>query len=251
MKNYKQAMECLTMCCTAPSESLSLIQVDAYKKYVLISLIRKQTLVQLPRYTPRILTRYFPKICAEYKELSTAFDSNANSDVIGKAKLKKIIEKNVDVYMTDFNYGLVKQVIVACDKHAVKKLTSVYTKLSMKRVQTLCQFESEQEAKKVVLSMIQNGDLSASLDADGVVTFYDGTITESDKETLLRIQNGIEKTLGLWNGLDRQMLDVKQSKAYVEKSLNLPSANMDADMQQQMLLSSAMGGMGNFFRGGL
>ena len=243
-------MECLTMVCTAPSESLSLIQVDAYKKYVLISLIRKQHLVQLPRYTPRILTRYFPKLCSEYRELTTAFDSNANSDVIGKDKLKKIIEKNAEIYLADFNYGLVKQVIISCDKNAVKKLTSVYTKLSVKRVQSLCRFGSEQEAKNIVISMIQNGDLSASLDADGVVTFYDGTITESDKDTLQRIQNGIEKTLNLWNGLDRQMLDVKQSKAYVEKSLNLPSTNMDADLQQQLLYSSAMGGMGNFFRGG-
>ena len=60
--------------------------------------------------------------------------------------------------------------------------------------------------------MIQNDDLPASLDADGVVTFDDGTITESDKEMLYRIQNGIEKTLNLCNGLDRQQLKVKQSK---------------------------------------
>eukprot|EP01083_Nonionella_stella_P211920 765776_1 len=93
MNRYKEGMECLTMVCTAPSESLSLIQIDAYKKYILISLIRKQHLVSLPRYTPRILTRYFPKFCGEYLELNTAFDSNANSDVIGKDKLKKIIEK--------------------------------------------------------------------------------------------------------------------------------------------------------------
>merc|ERR1712228_405918 len=169
---------------------------------------------------------------------------------IGKEKLKKIIERNAAVYLEDFNSGLVKKVIVSCNKNAVKKLTSVYTKLSIKRVQSLCRFESESEAKKIVISMIQNGDLSASLDADRVVTFYDGMITESDKDTLVRIQNGIEKTLNLWNGLDKQMLDVKQSKAYVEKSLNLPSANMDADLQQQLLYSSAMGGMGNFFRGG-
>merc|ERR1712154_529008 len=173
-------MECLTMVCTAPSESLSLIQCDAYKKYVLISLIRKQHLVSLPRYTPRILTRYFPKFCGEYLELNTAFDSNANSDVIGKDKLKKIIEKSAEIYLKDNNYGLVKKVMISCAKNAVKKLTSVDTKLSIK------------------------------------------------------IQNGIEKTLNLWNGLDNQQLKIKQSKAFVEKSLNLP-VNVDQDMQQQLL----------------
>merc|ERR1719229_888860 len=114
MKNYKEAMECLTMVCTAPSESLSLIQCDAYKKYVLISLIRKQHLVSLPRYTPRILTRYFPKFCSEYLELNLAFDSKANSEVIGREKLKKTIEKNAEVYLKDHNYGLVKAVMASC-----------------------------------------------------------------------------------------------------------------------------------------
>jgi len=98
--------------------------------------------------------------------------------------------------------------------------------------------------------MIENGDLSASLDADNVVTFYDGTMTESDKETLIKIQSGIEKTLNLWNGLDREQLKIKQSKEFVEKSLNLPSSNMDESMQQQLLFQSAMGGMGQFFRHG-
>mmetsp|Transcript_57286 Transcript_57286/g.95197 ORF Transcript_57286/g.95197 Transcript_57286/m.95197 type:complete len:464 (-) Transcript_57286:147-1538(-) len=250
MKNYKPAMECLTMVCTAPSESLSLIQIDAYKKYILISLIRKQHLVSLPRYTPRILTRYFPKFCNEYLELNSAFDSNANSEVIGHEKLKKIIEKNAETYLADFNYGLVKKVVRSCQKNSVKKLTSVYTKLSVSKVADLCKFENAAEAKDIVLAMIENGDLAASIDADGVVTFYDGSITQSDKEMLDQMQSGIEKTLNLWNGLDRQQLEVKQSKEFVEKSLNLPTHNLEADMQQQFLLQSAMGGMGHFFRGG-
>ena len=165
-------------------------------------------------------------------------------------KLKKIVEKNGDIYLKDNNFGLVKKVIISCEKNAVKKLTSVYTELSIKKVQSLCRFESETKAKQIVLKMIENGDLSASLDADNVVTFYDGTMTESDKEMLIKIQSGIEKTLNLWNGLDREQLKIKQSKEFVEKSLNLPSSNLDADMQQQLLFQSAMGGMGQFFRHG-
>eukprot|EP01083_Nonionella_stella_P033656 92104_1 len=250
LNQYKEAMECLVMVCTAPSESLSLIQCDAYKKYVLISLIRKQHLVSLPRYTPRILTRYFPKFCGEYLDLNSAFDSNANSEVVGKDKLAAIVEKNHSVYLKDHNWGLVKKVITSMQCHSVSKLTSVYTKLSIKKVQTLCRFETEQDAKQCVIAMIEKGDLSASLDADEVVTFYDGTITESDSNLLFKIQNGIEKTLNLWNGLDRTQLKIKQSKQFVEKSLNLPSSNIDQDMQQQLLFQSAMGGMGQFFRHG-
>ena len=74
----------------------------------------------------------------------------------------------------DHNYGLVKAVMKSSDKNSVKKLTSVYTKLSMATVQELCRFDSVDEAKKIVLDMIRDGDLSASIDAEGVVTFYDG-----------------------------------------------------------------------------
>lgn len=126
------------------------------------------------------------------------------------------------------------------DKNSVKKLTSVYTKLSMATVQELCRFDSVDEAKKIVLDMIRDGDLSASIDAEGVVTFYDGTITESDEEMLQRMQLGIGKTLSLWEGLDRQQLKVKQSKEYISKSLNL-GGGMDAN-QQQFLLENQMGG---------
>jgi len=248
MKKYKEAMEALTMVCTAPSESVSLIQIDAYKKYILCSLIRKQSLVALPRYTPRILTRYFPKFCGEYLELNQAFDSKANSDALGRQKMKKAIEKNLDLYVKDHNFGLVKKVRASCDRNAVKKLTSVYTKLSMEKVNALCRFDSVEDTKKVVLDMIRDGDLSASIDAEGVVTFYDGTITESDTEMLDRMQRGIEKTLSLWNGLDRQQLKVKQSKEFIAKSLNLGSS-MDAN--QQFLMESQLSGnmMGQFFGG--
>jgi len=242
LKRYKEAMECLTMVCTAPSESLSLIQVDAYKKYILISLIRKQHLVSLPRYTPRVLTRYFPKFCSEYLELNGAFDSNANSSVVGSAAIAATIEKNMSVYMADHNYGLVQKVVESCAKNAVKKLTSVYTKLSMAKIATLCKFAGgEEEAKRVVIGMISNGDLSASLDEQGVVTFYDGTMTESDKEMLARMQQGIEKTLALWNGLDAQQLKVKTSKAYIEKSLNLGGGVMGGD-DQFIMHGAGMGG---------
>lgn len=99
LKKYKEAMEALTMVCTSPSENVSLIQIDSYKKYILCSLIRKQRFVPLPRYTPRVLTRYFPKLCQEYLDLNKAFDSKANSEVIGRETLRKTVEKNIEVYL--------------------------------------------------------------------------------------------------------------------------------------------------------
>lgn len=139
--------------------------------------------------------------------------------------------------------------MASCDKNSVKKLTSVYTKLSMQKVQALCRFDSEEEAKSIVLDMIRDGDLAASIDAEGVVTFYDGTITESDEQMLKRMQSGIEKTLSLWNGLDQQQLKVKQSAEYIKKTLNL-GGGMGAEQQLLMDSQFAGGVMGGMFGGG-
>ncbi len=49
------------------------------------------------------------------------------------------------------------------------------------------------------------------------------TMTHSDSKLLIQIQHSIEKTFGLWDGLDNPQLKIKQAKEFVEKSLNLPS----------------------------
>jgi len=89
LKKFDRALEYLTMVCTAPSEVVSVVQVEAYKKYILVSLISKQQLIPLPRYTPRLLLRFLPKICSEYIELSNAFGQGI--DVVSK-----LVEKYVD-----------------------------------------------------------------------------------------------------------------------------------------------------------
>lgn len=234
LKKYSLAMEFLSMVCTAPSESISLIQIEAYKKYILVSLIRRQTLIPLPRYCPRVLSRYFPKFCSEYMDIATAFNS-------GVQNVSKLVERNLEIYRQDYNFGLVKQVLHSCEKNAVRKLTSVYTRLSSEKVASLCKFESADVAKRVVISMIRNRELSATLDAEGVITFKE-SVTETDRNMLLQIQNRIEHTLQLWNGLDRAQLKIKQSEQWIAKTLALPTVN-ESDMQQMQLLNTLSGGV--------
>jgi len=95
VKKYRKALESLSMVCTSPSESLSVYQIEAYKKYVLISLILNRKLVNLPRYTPRILTRYFSKFCNEYQELAAKF--SGKKDVLGFGGLSSLYSMMDDV----------------------------------------------------------------------------------------------------------------------------------------------------------
>ncbi len=279
LKKYRRAMECFTMALTAPSDCLSCVQIEAYKKYILVSLVLKQKvrlaslsrfvhstlacrqLEPLPRYTPANLKRYYRKFCSSYLEISDAFDR-------GVEAVSKIVEKNTEVYVTvrsvicrcvssvppqthknkDYNFGLVKQVVKTLKKNAVRKLTSVYTRLAMEKVAELCSFESPAQAKEVLISMIRNNELSATLDSNGVVKFEE-TVTESDAKMLASIHQRMKSVLELWTGLDDSQLDIKKTPGYIKKALNLGPAAGNDELAQQMLMEAAFSGGAGFFRG--
>jgi len=210
-KKYDKALEALSMALTAPSEHLSMIQLECYKKYILISLLLKQEMAKLPRYTPQQLVRYYRRFCSEYVDLADAFSA-------GMEVVSKVIEKHAEVFTEDKNFGLVQQVKKALQKHAVRKLTSVYTRLSIEKVKELCGFESIPQAKKILVSMIRNGELSATMDAQGVVQFEE-QLTQSNAEMLGEVHHKIQSLLHLWNALDKSQLETKQTSTYIKKKI--------------------------------
>lgn len=231
LKQFDKALEFLTMVITAPSEAISVVQIAAYKKWVLANLIHKRHLTNLPRYTPNTLRRYFNKLCSQYSELSQAFSAGGGS---GVQIVQTLIAKNLETYQKDGNFGLVQQVIGSLEKNAVTKLTSVYTRLSMPKVADLCGLQNSVHAKKVVISMIQKGELAASIDYEGVVTF-EQDISKSDSEMLKTIHSRIDKSVQLWNTLDAAQMDIKKNKDFIKKNLDLPGSNDDENVAQAML----------------
>lgn len=239
LKNFDKALELLTMVCSAPSETISVIQIAAYKKYILSSLIYKQQLIQLPRYTPGLLKRYYVKFCSIYNEIAQTFNA-------GLSIVAKLAEKNYDIFNNDGNWGLVGQVIKSLEKNAVRKLTSVYTRLSIAKVAQLCQFESVDKAKSVLISMIKNGELAAKIDSQGVVKF-EQEINQNDLQMLKTIHSRIKNTVNLWNNLDTAQLEIKKSPQYIKKNLDIPGVN-EQPMMQEAVIQSMMG-MGGGFQG--
>ena len=139
------------------------------------------------------------------------------------------------------------------------KLTSVYTRLSMEKVQELCGFSDVKTAKNILITMITEGILSATIDADNVVTFIEDTkqSSQTDADMLNKMQNKIQNLLELWNSLDKAQLEIKKNPNYIRKTINFGNQGqggsgsgpgMEQDLQQQMLLEQMMSGAG-FFTG--
>jgi len=75
-----------------PASALSLIMVEALKRYHLVSLLCLGKVQTLPKHTSPTLVRTQKQTIAQYSEFSTAFTSN-NYD-----EIKKVAEKYKDFF---------------------------------------------------------------------------------------------------------------------------------------------------------
>lgn len=57
LKHLDRALELLTLALTVPAEGLSAIMVAAYRKYILVSLLKDGAVSLLPKYQPTFLSR--------------------------------------------------------------------------------------------------------------------------------------------------------------------------------------------------
>ncbi|KAH9330357.1 hypothetical protein KI387_002465, partial [Taxus chinensis] len=64
LKRFSKALEFLQHAITAPTTSLTAITVEAYKKYVLVSLIHTGQVPSFPKYTPAVVQRNL-KTCTQ------------------------------------------------------------------------------------------------------------------------------------------------------------------------------------------
>ncbi|XP_043806950.1 COP9 signalosome complex subunit 3 isoform X2 [Manihot esculenta] len=146
-KRFQKALELLHNVVTAPMSSINAIAVEAYKKYILVSLIHQGQ---------------------PYIEL-------ANSYSTGKiAELESYVQTNREKFESDNNLGLVKQVVLSMYKRNIQRLTQTYLTLSLQDIANIVRLNSPKEAEMHVLQMIQDGEIYATINQkDGMVRFLE------------------------------------------------------------------------------
>ncbi|KAL6587413.1 hypothetical protein OROMI_000391 [Orobanche minor] len=159
-KKFSKALELLHNVVTAPMPIISAIAVEAYKKYILVSLIHLgQFSTSFPKYTSSAAQRNLKN-----------FSQNT-----GKVtELETCVQTNKDKFETDKNLGLVKQVVASMYKRNIQRLTQTYLTLSLQDIATTVQLNSPKEAEMHVLQMIQEGEIYATINQkDGMVRFLE------------------------------------------------------------------------------
>ncbi|KAK2661523.1 hypothetical protein Ddye_000097 [Dipteronia dyeriana] len=192
-KRFQKALELLHNVVTAPMSSINAIACEAYKKYILVSLIHHgQFSTNLPKYTSSAAQRNLKNFCQFYIELA----NNYNSGKV--AELETYVRVNREKFESDNNLGLVKQVISSMYKRNIQRLTQTYLTLSLQDIANTVQLNSPKEAEMHVLQMIQDGQIYATINQkDGMVRFLEDPEQYKTCEMIEHIDSSIQRIMAL------------------------------------------------------
>lgn len=104
LKAWPEAVESFKLAVTMPSEAVSTVSVEAYKKLVLSSLICKGKKPVLPPYTATPVVRCLKLAARVYDNLAARFEED------DPAGLEAEVAKEFELLEKDKNVGLAKQV---------------------------------------------------------------------------------------------------------------------------------------------
>jgi len=221
LKKYDKALYYFEVAVTTPSVAVSHIMMEAYKKFILVSLILHGKIINLPNYTSQVLKRYIRPLCQAYLDLATA---SAHNNV---AELRTVVAKHTEVYTRDNNMGLVKQCQTSQVKKNIQRLTKTFLTLSLSDMASRVQLSGPREAERYVLHMIEGKEIFASINQkDGMVRFHDNPEQYNSPSMLLDLDKEMQLCMQLDNKLMAMDREICVNPQFVQKN----SGSQDDDL---------------------
>ncbi|XP_017875016.1 COP9 signalosome complex subunit 3-like [Ceratina calcarata] len=222
LKNYDRALYFFEVCVTTPAMAVSYIMLEAYKKYILVSLILHGKVLNLPRYTSQVVNRYIKPLGQQYQELANAYQMNSCEEV------QNIITKYQQLFTRDHNMGLVKQVLSYLYKKNIQRLTKTFLTLSLSDVASRVQLSGPADAEKYILNMIEDGEIFATINQkDGMVVFHDDPEKYNSPEMLAKL----EKEMAACMELDKRVLEMEEEVVLTPQYVRKACGQNDQDDQ--------------------
>ncbi|KAF9428948.1 COP9 signalosome complex subunit 3 [Podila epigama] len=194
-KNFERAVEFFRLVVSAPAEVASAIQVEAYKKFVLTSLLQYGRVTNLPKYTATSVHRAIKAQCTAYSEFAASYEKKSNNNII-----RNELEKIKAVLVRDTNYGLAKQCVDALHRRKIQDLTRTYLTLSIENIASSIGLGSDPEGAKyvegIIVKMIEAGTIFATISHEhtgGMVSFLDDPNHHDNTITMDMINEQIQK----------------------------------------------------------
>uniref|UniRef100_A0A665XAF0 COP9 signalosome complex subunit 3 n=1 Tax=Echeneis naucrates TaxID=173247 RepID=A0A665XAF0_ECHNA len=195
LKNFERALYFYEQAITTPAMAVSHIMLEAYKKYILVSLILHGKVQQLPKYTSQIVGRFIKPLSNAYHELAQVYTTN------NPAELRSLVNKHNETFSRDNNIGLVKQCLSSLYKKNIQRLTKVCVYM-------------------YVCYMSIDGEIYASINQkDGMVCFHDNPEKYNNPAMLHKIDQEMLKCIELDEKLKSMDQEITVNPQFVQKSM--------------------------------
>ncbi|KAI8126188.1 COP9 signalosome complex subunit 3 [Lucilia cuprina] len=224
IKNYERALYFFEVCISTPAMAMSYIMLEAYKKFILVSLILHGKIIPIPKYSSQVISRFMKPIAQVYHTLAVAYATTSSEEV------RNCIIKYSETFERDNNMGLVKQVATSLYKKNIQRLTKTFLTLSLSDVASRVQLPSAAAAEKYILNMIKSGEIYATINQkDGMVVFKDDPEKYNSPEMFLKIQQDMDNVMALVKQLNKMEEEIILNPMYIKKAVG----NQDDDLASQ------------------
>jgi COP9 signalosome complex subunit 3 len=224
MKRYMDALTYLRMAFTASVGGPTSCLVEAYKKYILASLIAHGSVLDLPKWSGRMQQQLLPHVTA-YTELKDAFVKSVDakgSTAEDASQFAAKIKEHEAVFTKDGNLGLVKQTVPAAKRRSIKRLTQTYLTLSLADIAAKTGVQPD-KAEATILDMIDKGEVYASINQrDGMVSFLDSPERYDSAESVNALHAKIEESFGMSNAVRELSEHISTQKEFIKKQSAMP-----------------------------
>jgi COP9 signalosome complex subunit 3 len=242
MKRYMEALTYLRMAFTASVGGPTSCLVEAYKKYILVSLIAHGSVIELPKWSNRMQQQLLPHVTA-YTELKEAFVKSADAKggtAEDATQFAAKIEEHAAVYTKDNNLGLVKQTVPAAKRRSIKRLTQTYLTLSLADIATKTGVQPD-KAEATILDMIEKGEVYASINQrDGMVSFLDSPERYDSAESVDALHAKIEESFNMSKTVRELSEHISTQKEFIKKQSMLPRSFGELGGMDEMALDNLM-----------
>lgn len=202
LKLFDRALQFLRIIISAPTHNTSVIQVNAYKKFVILSLIVNGKMEPIPYITDSVATKTYKVLGKVYNEFSKVYERQ------NREEIKDLYFKHRSVFIEDKNNKLVKHAINSLSYHEIYRFREIYTSISIIDINRkigpwdgvlLDSQDSYNLTEKFISDMIEDGKLNAIItdyNSQRVVNFIN-TIYDKQvqKQTLLKQTEDISQLI--------------------------------------------------------
>jgi COP9 signalosome complex subunit 3 len=217
LKRYQDAVQSLELTLAVDTRELSIVQVEAYKKLILINLIMtgKQYSFASSSKLGNGSIQKLKRIAAEYTKLAEAF-------AFGTEAIMRSVNREgaVEVYQQDKTFGLVKLAIKSHRRREIRKLTNTYVTLALTDMAARAGLDDVRSTESYVLGMIEDGEIFAKIDQKGgMLSFEEDPEQYDSKEMAQRLGAKIQEMFALSQKLKEVHNKIAVDANYVRRTM--------------------------------